>query len=762
MVRRVWAMTDVGRRAHATVALAERAVDLGVPVAGLDGRDAVRLCRLINRYQHMIPAQLLHDVAGPLNFATLDSDELAELVVEVVEAGGEALFAAMSFAHERPAGGLPELGARLLPYLEQTASRSQCEQAVVFAGWARDVGAVAPALRRLLLGRDLLLRLQALLTLVELDALSADDVQALLEDAVVRPPPRGNGRWNEAAYHYAFELARAVRRLRPPQGYRPLCAILRHECVFVQYERYGVDDGFALDALAAVWPERALEAIDHRLQARFLGQRHDAARACGALPRHLAQARLELAVSDELPIVREAARTAWKACFCKECPLQIELPIQVERRSDEFDAHLEALSGREPDPATIAKLVARAPEREALALLLWVLQHDAVRATSDLPRRRSEWAELLIERFGDPAFDGLLLLAERQALARVDNGWLQALVHLVKKPWFDSTRQKRLQNLAQRLLLAPSRCGVGRDVLRALQELGAPATCVDMLWALSFESDEVERDATIRRSDNRFEAIEALQAVGPNDALDARVGRALATALDAGELDVSCRLLILAKGRRIADLHALAERALALSAVALDSKPSRAANKLASGSLAALSHIEQLDEERLVGWLRDPETPLFTAAARHVRRQDAALLELLRAALDSSARGGTSAAVAAERLLSHGVVPPDNPILLPLLERLPPTALCELLATWVYLSDDHSPFAPHVVELLCSDELSIASRGFDFAQMMTESKQTVLRQALGRGVHTELRDRVLQAADEPTSAELYFTDYDDA
>jgi hypothetical protein len=37
-----------------------------------------------------------------------------------------------------------------------------------------------------------------------------------------------------------------------------------------EHQRYGVDDGFALSAPAAVWPERALEVIDHCLQTRFL------------------------------------------------------------------------------------------------------------------------------------------------------------------------------------------------------------------------------------------------------------------------------------------------------------------------------------------------------------------------------------------------------------------------------------------------------------------------------------------------------------
>lgn len=760
LVRRAWGMQDPGRQAQAAVALVERAIDVGLPVAAMPELEAMRLFRLVARHRELIDDDLLEEASAALSFLPLELDsELAPLIAEVVEADSEPLSFGLLMARNPPAQRVGELGVRLLPLLGPGAAYGQRQLAAVFARWARDASVLVPLLRQALSEPHLGLRACALSALLDIGGLEESDVQAMLDDLVEHPPVQAYGaeRWTDRCHDYAESLHRAVARLPPQFGYRPLAAILRHECVFIDGQRMPFEDAFALRALAAAYPERAAPEIDRRLQ-ESLGERYAAMRAAAELPEELALPRLARATLDCVwGIHEQAKKQLWKRCACE--PPTFELPVPVEGTpSPRFTQRLTALRG--PDEAsrtaTVRELLASS-DPEALPLLLYALSHDFFFGT-DLPIRAGDWATRLFESFGERAFDGMLVLAEPKARFGIDYSWVEALLELLRHDRLNEPQRDRFRALCERVLLEHPEGDPGGDVMQALGRLGTPASCIERAWALAFGPEQEPPDRTHRRYVTSPWAADALAGAGENRELDARTERELNQALERQDWRRASSFLRLLARRDAAGLPAATERCIEHGEREAQKSGSEQARDLAAWAVHTLRMTERLTEERQLGWLEDHDSLLFEAAARSVvASQERAVQALLRA-LESTARGGATAASAADALVDLGVLTVDDVRVDRALTQAPPEDRFQLLRSLVCRKRNIAGLVPHFIALLGQDDEHVAGSALDLLCFDTAQRPTVLEQALAQGVNPAVLDRVLQELGHPAPAAMYFLD----
>ena len=779
-VERVWEMTARARQAVATVALLGRAEGIGLDLVGMREHplECVRLWRLVVRHYDKLPKRDRKAGIHALSFAPAPAQqrEVVDLLVEAAEAGDSWLaFMMERGAADEVTGQMhPELGARLAQILDEGKTWAAREIAARWLSFA-DLSGAVPALRRALRRPHARGRWVALEILLERapGELTEDDVLWLLEDAVRHPLPGGFGeRTRDTVDGYCGALVTAVAKVRPAEGWRPLEIIAGGGGALLRGERSGLDDGWALRALAAGYPARALAPIDRLLCGSRSWRRLDAVEAAGLLPDELARPRLLEGAAGPGHHAEERARALWFERFGEACPVDplagVPAGLLPAEAGERLLSRLTVLRGPSDEArgAMLEALLAEAPDPEALALLLFgVRDVVSTRPRPGLPRSEEPWAELLIERFGAPAFEGLAALAARGARAGVDHEWLGALASLARKGALAPAWHARLRDIAREALGSPAWDGASSPLV-TLACVGAPPDLLDRLWAIAV-TPPADDEAGQHLHAARW-AADALAGMADAPELDARIAAEGARALEARAYPEVERIAALGCQRGTPAAFDLGARCLA----AVDDDP--AAEGAALRCAYALDEAKRLDEAWRVNAVARPESPLF-AIATHVLRKPAspAVLAALEGALESPARGGAAAAEAAVSLLRLRAIGVDDPRLDGLLARAPARARADLADALLLNDAPLPPLRRHLLELLVGADAKAAAVACEgLLTKEPEGTRELFQAALAPGAraaagspggapgapHPSIRDLIEHYLGEPGEVELYWRD----
>lgn len=770
-----WALRPGAEQAKATRELVDALVRADHDAVGLadHGLAALRLWRLLIRHRGAVRRDELLGAADVLFSVPLpiDAPELVELLGEAAEAGdGKLARILQDRLDDRDALSArhPALAARLARVIEAGPSLEAREIAAEWLSFAAEIRDAVPALAAALRLPHAPVRTLALDLLRERapEALRGDVMQWLLEDAVAHPIPESLGsRGDMAAYHYEEALIRAVRVAPPPRGWEPLLRILEGEGVELLAGGHALDAGWAIRALAAGYPDRALPWVDRALRGR--GRLHllEAVDAAALLPPELARPRLLDAAAGPRAHVTKRAEEAWQRVFGEACPLDPLAVVRVDLLAappgERFLARVAILRAA-PDDAAAALRVELLGEiapgadpgaaREALALLLFALRWGSpFHRRPEEPSTPDAWAELLLERLGEPAFEGLAALAEGQARASAEHGWLECLASLARKDRLLPAWRERLQAIAGEWLMSPRYEGETAPLL-VLSCVGAEPGMLERLWWVGAEMPIAEGWG------KRYTLLYALRwvaaALGPlldASALDARIAAAGEAALEARDLDRVERLVELGCARGSGAAAALALRAMD----GVDRWPA------AMDEVARCAYAAQDAGLLPAAWLRSalgaPESLRFSLASKLCRKDDSPeLREALEAALVSRARGWASAAEAAIALLVMGVIAVDDARLSDLLLLAPAVPRARLAGLMLRRGAPFEVVRVHMLSVLVSGDEEAASAVLDdLDEMKPEGADLVIKAARAKasaGVQELLRGHL----GEPGEADRYW------
>jgi hypothetical protein len=718
-ITRAWETTARAQQAAATAALIQRAKRIGAELVTMRAHpiESMRLWRLAVRHVRRLPKRMQK---GSDLFAlvflspSLAEPEMADLLVEAAESGDSSLAAIMNGYLEREGGGRRhrEIGVRLARVVAEGKTWTAREAA---ARW-----------------------------------LQATDAE-------------------EAVKRYADALLAAVTKVPPPQGWRPLTQITDRDESFRQRD-VGLDAAWALCALAAGYPARALGRIDRALLTRRRWCNRSAVEAAALLPAELGRPRLlEAAASvDHLYRVAERAKAIWFERFGEACPVEplagVLAPLLAEAPSERFLACLTVLRGssEEARRKMTEALLAEAPspeapkeslsaaQREVLALLIFAAR-DVLYSSGPLPSTEKAWAELLLTRFGAPAFEGLAAMAERDARAGLDHEWLSALADLWHGGAIAEEHRDRLRDVACTGLRSPAWEGATAPLVM-LHHVGAPAEAEDLLWPILMAPEEVN-DPIGRHRWSVYWAGEAL--VGMRDApgLDARLAAAAIETRESRAWTTFERIATVGCRRGVAAVREVTKQAI----LDFDGDPS------AFGAVYRAAHALRDAGGVEDGWLLDilhrPASPSFAIAVKLVSKKPPKLAELaaLNCALEEPARDGAAAAEAAEELFAGGALGAEDRRLDAILERAPARARASLAARLLVGEAPLSPVRRHLVELLSSPDEEIAEPVlWALLTSKPEGWTALLEDALPFASCPEIRTAMEEALGEPEEAETYW------
>jgi hypothetical protein len=769
-VLHAWALGEGEAQAAATRRLAEGLAALGMWAVGMRFHplEAVRLARLVVRYVDRLGREAREAALFGLAWGRIEHEEVVELLVEAARCGDPDVAYAMDRCTvDEDDGRLPpRLGPALAGVLE---AAPRWRSRALAARWLSAVRSpeVTPPLRRALRAPHTGVRLAALEALLERRAIEAEDVQFLLDDAVVHPISarirrRGD---DDLRFRYPNALVRATRLTRPPDGARPLEILARGDGAIIDGDAGALDEEFAWRALAAAYPDRALGFIDEALAVHDHWTRHSGLEAAAELPDELARPRLAAAAADPAFEVNDRAKQLFAKRFGEELVVEPTTGVPMEvlggaAPSARFFERLAILRGKshEAREAIAEVMLAEAPAREPLALLAFALRDYGLwvgRERASLPSRLEGWVDALLERFGTAAADALLIIARPPALAGGMQQLLWTLGSAARDTWPEASRSA-LVALAAEALLSPGAGGL-RDPVSVLSTLPAPAACIPRLWAIAVDGDltGAERRSDWARYGIVRDAATALARVEPNEGLDRDLAREAERALadaDFARLDRLLAVLFERAPSQGAVLD-LAERALDVALA----RGSEAANEVASACVDALAAADRLDEARRLAWLEDPSSPRFDLAAARTRDPSGAELDCLRRALDSTARSGAPRAVAACELLWSGAMGPLDPRLGAILASAPPRTRACLVGILLRAEAPLGVWREAALELLCGDDASAASDAFESLDAHEpEGATELLREARARGPNPGVRESLDDALGEPSEAESYW------
>jgi hypothetical protein len=410
--------------------------------------------------------------------------------------------------------------------------------------------------------------------------------------------------------------------------------------------------------------------------------------------------------------------------------------------SDRFASRLVVLQGRvaEARQAMSRALLAEAPDREALVLLLQFVADDTLsneplaphpRATSgsdpsglasDRPPA-SDWAALIATRFGAAGVEGLCAVASRFSEPE-SFGWMRRLGDLATMGSIPVDHVAPLRALAARHV-ASEECGIPDDALRVLALVGAPPELLERALALALE-DEVGSSAA-----------RDLILAWPDREVDRRLVSPMALALAERDWGRLRRAASVALGRDAPAARVLAQRVLEVAEEdegALDAAIECAHRLRASGGL---------DDAWALAALGRPWSPVFTVAAR-VWRKSSAVRPVLEAALTSTARDGASRAEAAMALLwGEPPLSVRDRRLPAVLAGAPPVERAELVHVMCMQGATLSTVAPCLEELLVTTDPAVARALIGVAHWLKSPKgHLLLRTVLPRVVDDELRSDI--------------------
>lgn len=692
-IDRVW--QAVGEeQARLTPPLFESARTLGPALVALRRHplQSLRLVRLVLRHWHALSAEAHEGMGAALIWLHLDQPELADLLVEVARAGLRPLSQALIFplcmrdesftARRLRRTDLAERLLELLrsegepgspsasasPQLPPQLSGTSCRIALDWLGLVATRAAI-PTLRTVLRRPHFGVRERALDLLMSCyrpPAIEAEDVLFLLSDLFLHPPPAdAYDPWEEPS-RFAVNLERALTVVRPDGGAELLERLARGEGP--RALKYAATDSrWALRALAAAYPERALPLVDEELRSCSAWRRTEAVAAAARLPEELAQTRLLTAAGDGAPQVAEAGREHWLARFGTSCPAPplFGFPVELlptppdEATTARLLGRLAALRGPsiEARQAMLEVLLKEAPDREALALITFALADDGllrIRHRARLPRDVSQLCGRLYRGFGQPALLALCWLAERYPGSGATS-WLYELGFLA------SRGRLRKRDLGPVRALAGRRIGSvqtaeRQQALAVLARIGGSPELLDAVYAVLLDAGPEARDAA-----------EVIAGWPADPALDARLAADARRAWSRRDVQRLCGLCEVGFLRRIPAFGELAQQG---AAAWLDgtSDAEGSWRRLAVLCARHLDELSRLPATFVRDGLVDPASPAFELAADLLLREldavDPAALDgaglgeavrkALWSALASPARRGESACAAALVLLKLG------------------------------------------------------------------------------------------------------------
>ena len=760
-VAQTWASTDEQACLRATKRLLGRADRLGVEL--LEMRDwpveAVRLLRLLVRFGARMTRRQRERSANVATLVPLDHPEAAELLVEMARAGDRVMADALLSDDE----WTPEvedaaaLCARLADVVEEGATHACRVVAIELITRLEDRTAAIPALRGALALPSFAVRARALhaLATAERPAVEPGDLVRVLRDLVAHAVPDSladdDHEDNERIFSEA--VLAALEHVRPDEAAESLL-----DWIDAEHDALWLDAGWATEALAVAFPETAAAMVDHWLKCARVHDRTKALAALRRLPDELTRPRLQLAASDPAPSVREQAREQWLQRFGSVSAIDVSALVGaglLQAPPDErFLSRLAVMQGRVPEArlAMARALLAEAPDPEALVLLLQLGGDDTLSneplalhvgtkggeaaapggAASVGDGARQEWAQILIDKFGALAVDGLCALAERFPEPE-SFGWTRRLGDLVERGSIPRGHAGPLRAMAARHV-ASDDAGVIDDSLRLLGLVGAPAELLDRALGLALDVDLASS------------AVRDLVVAWPDRAVDARLTSEMALAV--AERDwarVQCAASV-ALGRGSPAARVIAQRVLEIA------EDDEAAVDAAVECAYRLRTSRAIDDDWALAALARPDSPIFTVAAR-VWRKSGLVRSALEAALVAPCRGASRAEAAIALLWADPPLSPRDRRLTAVLAAAPPIERAELIHAMCIQGAPFGHVAVHLRGLLESSDVAVTRALIGIARWMRSSKgRALLRSALPRVVDVELRadiEEELGTLDEP-------------
>jgi hypothetical protein len=717
-VDRAWALPEA-EQTEAVAELLLRAQDLGVRLCAIQHypRQSVRLLRLAVRCRDALPDDAGEAAQACTLWLDYSHPEVVDLLVEVALANEQSLAGGLMMALHGERGdvvarvrGASARFARILDEADDFAARH------LAIGWIRLAGArhAAPALRRALRLPHFAIRFRALELLEEHapEAITADDLTFLCEDALAHLPPEflGDEENSRANYYFPEMLDRAVVRGRPAGAAEPLARIA-DSGRGPRFARVGgLDALWALCTLAAAFPEQAVPRIDALQQYVEWDRRERAMEAAGRLPDELAWPRLLVAAADAVPEIAQRAQQLWLSRRGSLCPLDelaaVETALLDAPPSERMRSRLLVLrrAPLEARAAMVEVLLGEAPDPEALALLLFAAVDSGLwdrKPRPGLPRDRRGFCGEIITRFGARGVDGLLALAARYPRGRW--GWLNTLAELLRKGEVPEAAFPALRAAATRRFAEERGSSLqdafGRhDALVILARIGASVDLAPRLW--SVVQDPRVPDYV------RAEAANALTTLPEGEAhIDGAALAELSGALAAPDLVRFARAAVFCLRRKLPAAIELTERALAEHGVARPDDPAILdALDTCAGELDRLGRLAP-------GWAREalgqPGTYASCIAAR--RSWTDATPETQSALKQALATGAPAAAAeAAIALLRQHAIDPQDEELCAVAARAPLAVRSELIYTLLYWDAPARRLWPLLEEILVSADPSVA------------------------------------------------------
>ena len=753
----VWREADGESCLRATKRLLGRADRLGVEL--LEMRDwpaeAVRLLRLLVRFGPKMTRRQRERGASVATLVPLDHPEAAELFVEVARAGDRIIAEALLADDEwTPEVEDPDaLCARLADIVDEGPTHGCRVIAIELIARLEARRAAVPSLRRALALPSFAVRARALhaLATAEPPCIEGGDLVRVLRDLVAHavPDALSDDEHEDNERIFSEAVLAALDHVRPDEAAEALL-----DWIDAEHDALWLDAGWATEALAVAFPETAAAMVDHWLKCARAHDRTQALAALGRLPSELAKPRLQLAASDPAPSVREPAREQWLLRFGGVCPVEVSAVVGAallkHSPGDRFMSRLAVMQGRVPEArlAMARVLLAEAPDPEALVLLLQLAGDDTLsneplalhsepgapagptrpddaaakagEAFSPQAAKDTEWAQVLVEKFGAPAVEGLCALAERFPEPE-SFGWTRRLGDLVERGTIAREQIAPLRAMAARHV-ASDDAGVIDDSLRLLGLVGAPAELLDRAVGLALDIDLASS------------AVRELVMAWPDRAVDARLASAMALAV--AERDwarVKCAASV-ALGRGAPAARVIAQRVLEIA------EDDEAAVDAAVECANKLRGLMALDDAWALSALARTDSPIFTVAAR-VWRRSGLVRGALEAALSSPARRGASRAEAAIALLwGDPPLSPRDRRLTAVLPAAPPLERAELIHAMCIQGAPLAHVAAHLKALLESADAGVTHALIGVARWLRSTRgRELLRSALPRIVDAELR-----------------------
>jgi hypothetical protein len=753
-VTEAWDQTDEQASFNAVKRLLVRADRLGIDLWEMREwpLEAVRLLRLFVRSAPRMTRRQRERSASVATFVPLEHPETSELLVEIARAGDRAMADALLADDEwtPDVGDELALAARLADVVDEGPTHVCRAIAIEFVARLRATQVAVAALRRALHLPSFSVRARALHALAAAQPCTVEvaDLVHVLRDLVAHamPDPFTDDDHEDNERIFAEAVLVALDQMRPiglearignaasaPPRNRPdLDEVAEALLDWIDAERDALwlDAGWATEALAIACPETAAAMVDHWLKCARTYDRTKALAALERLPDDLARPRLQLAAGDPAPAIRDAARQQWLHRFAAVCPVGIGALVGAALLggppSERFMARLVVMHGRvaEARLSMARALLAEAPDREALVLLLELAGDDAASneplALHDGGSKDRQWAAVIAERFGDLGVEGLCALAARFPEPE-SFGWMRRLGDLVERGAISRDHAAPLRALAARHV-ASDDAGVIDDSVRLLALIGAPPELLDHALRLALDVDLASS------------AARELVLAWPDRAVDVRLASEMALAIAERDWARVQRAASVALGRGSSAARVIAQRVLEIA------KEDDEAIDAAVECAHRLRELKELDDDWAIAALDQPESPLFTVAAR-AWRKSSVVRGALETALTSIARGGASRAEAAIALLwGDPPLSPRDRRLTTILGAVPPLQRAELVHAMCIQGAPLAYVARHLEELLVSSDADVTHALIGVAHWLRAPKgQALLRAALPRIVDAELR-----------------------